>query len=153
MSQTLSPSCTNIWTPPHDQVCIFIPLHQHIPMSGFLPFFSLNCILSYRDPNLFEHVHFEWTYSLVPLRVYCSSGVGLRLTLAREKSLLDRGSPLVCVVPDKMRGNVGARVTNTLSQSVWSAVDCRRPTVASGLKPLAAALYSIKDDLTGRLDL
>jgi len=101
MSQTLSPCCTNIWTPPHDQVCIFIPLHQHIPRSSFLPFFPLNCILSCQDPNFFEHIHLEWTYSLVPSRVYCSSGVGLGLLVTLEKSLLDRGSPLVCAVPDK----------------------------------------------------
>ena len=40
---------------------------------------------------------------LVPLPVYCSSGVGLRLLVKLEKSLLDRGSPLLCVVRDKTR--------------------------------------------------
>ena len=30
-------------------------------------------------------------------------GVGLRLLVTLEKSILERGSPLVCVVPDKTR--------------------------------------------------
>jgi len=34
---------------------------------------------------------------------YSSSGVGLGLLVRLEKSLLDRGSPLVCVVRDKTR--------------------------------------------------
>jgi len=75
MSQTPSPCCTNIWTTAHEQVCIFIPPHQHICMYGFLPCFRLNSILSRSNPNLFEHVHLEWTYSLVPSRVYSTSGV------------------------------------------------------------------------------
>ena len=72
------------------------------------------------------------------------------MLVTMEKSLLDRGSLLVCVVRDKMRKKVGARVSNMLSQSVWAAADCRRPTVALGQKPLAAALSSIKTYLTGR---
>jgi len=57
-------------------------------MSRFLSFCPLNCILSSRDPNFFEHVHLERTYSQVPSRVYCSSGVGLRLLVRLEKSLI-----------------------------------------------------------------
>jgi len=90
-SETLSPCCTNIWTSPYDQVCIIIHPHQHRRMSGLLPFFPLNCRSSCRDPDLFEHVHFEWTYWLVPSRVYCSSRVGLGLLLRMEKSLLTEG--------------------------------------------------------------
>jgi len=40
-------------TPLHDQVCIIIHPHQHRRTSSFLPSFTLNCILSCRDPNLF----------------------------------------------------------------------------------------------------
>jgi len=36
----------------NDQVYIFIPSHQYIRMSGFLPFFPSNCTLSCRNPNL-----------------------------------------------------------------------------------------------------
>jgi len=57
--------------------------------------------------QLFIHgywcVHFEWTYSLVPARVYCNSGVGLGLLVRLEKSLLDRESSLLRVVCDKTR--------------------------------------------------
>ena len=60
-------------------------------MSGFLSFCRLNCILSFRDPNFFEHVHLEWTYSQVPSWVYYSSGVGLRLLVRLEKSLITKG--------------------------------------------------------------
>ena len=73
-------------------------------MSGKLYF--LECIFvmfSCRNHNFFWRVHFEWTYSLVPSWAYCSSGVGLGLLVRFQKSLLDRGSPLVCVVPDKTR--------------------------------------------------
>jgi len=91
ISETLSPCCTNIWTPPYNQVCIIIHPHQHIRMSGLISFFPLNYRLSCRDPDLFEHVHFEWTYWLVPSQVYCSSGVGLGLLLRMEKSLLTEG--------------------------------------------------------------
>ena len=91
ISETLSPCCTNIWTFPYDQVCIIIHPHQHRRMSGLLPFLPLNCRLSCRGPDLIEHVHFEWTYWLVPSRVYCSSGVGLGLLLRMEKSLLTEG--------------------------------------------------------------
>jgi len=52
MSQTPSPCWTSIWTTPHDQVCILIPPHQHIRMSGFLPCFPLNILLSRSNPNL-----------------------------------------------------------------------------------------------------
>ena len=60
-------------------------------MSGFLCFRRLNCILSFRDPNFFEHVHLEWTYSQVPSRVYYSQRVGLRLLVRLEKSLITKG--------------------------------------------------------------
>jgi len=89
-SETLSPFSTNIWTPPYDQNCIIIHPYQHRCMSGFHSFCPLNCILSFRDPNFFEHVHLEWTYSQVLSRVYCSSGVGLRLLVRLEKSLITK---------------------------------------------------------------
>jgi len=53
ISETLSPCCTNICTPPHDRVCIIIHPHQHRRMSGFLPFCPLNRILSCREPIFF----------------------------------------------------------------------------------------------------
>jgi len=52
-------------------------MHANLPS-----FCRLNCILSFRDPNFFERVHLEWTYSQVPSRVCYSSGV----------------SPSVCVI-------------------------------------------------------
>jgi len=65
--------------------------YQHRRMSGFLSFCRLNCTLSFREPNFFEHVHLELTYSQVPSRVYYSSGVGLRLLVRLEKSLITKG--------------------------------------------------------------
>jgi len=110
---TRRPLLVVTWTTPHDQVCIFIPPHQRIRMSGFLPCFPLNSILSCPNPNLFEHVHFECTCTLrVDIftitvawssQVYCSSGVRLGLLIRLATSLLDRGSPLVRVVRDKTR--------------------------------------------------
>ena len=47
-------------------------------------------ILSFRDLIFFKHVHLEWTYSQVLSRVYCSSGVGLRLLERLEKSLITK---------------------------------------------------------------
>jgi len=93
IAETLSPCCTNIWTPPYGEVCIIIHPHQRRRMSGLLPFFPLSCRLSCRDPDLFEHasVHFKWTYWLVQSWVYSSSGVGLGLLLRMEKSLLTEG--------------------------------------------------------------
>jgi len=90
-SETLSPCSTNMLAPPYDQVCIIMHPYQHRCMSGFLTFCPLNCILSFRDPNFFEHVHLEWTYSQVLSRVYCSSGVGLRLLVRLKKSLITKG--------------------------------------------------------------
>jgi len=72
----------------------FVSLYTHTNtecVSGFLSFCPLNCILSFRDPNFFEHVHLEWTYSQVPSRVYYSSGVGLRLLVRLEKSWIKKG--------------------------------------------------------------
>ena len=60
-------------------------------MSGFLSFWPFNRILSFRDPNFFQNVHLEWTYSQVTSRVYCSSGVVLRLLVRLEKSLITKG--------------------------------------------------------------
>jgi len=102
-------SCPRLFLPvvqiyEHLHMIKFVSLYLHtstIRMSGFLPFFPLTCILSCRNPDLIWHVHFEWTYSLVPSRVYCSSGVELGLLVRLEKSLLERGSPLKCVVRDK----------------------------------------------------
>jgi len=90
-SETLSSCSTNIGTPSYDQVSIIVHPYQHRRMSGFLSFCRLNCILSFRDPNFFERVHFEWTYSQVPSRVYYSSGVGLRPLVRLEKSLITKG--------------------------------------------------------------
>ena len=90
-SETLSSFSTNIGAPLYDQVCIIIHPYQHRRKSGFLSFCRLNCILSFRDPIFFEHVHLEWTSSQVPLRVYYSSGVGLRLLVRLEKSLITKG--------------------------------------------------------------
>jgi len=90
-SETLSSCSTNIGAPSYDQVCIIIHPYQHRRMSGFLSFRRLNCILSFRNPNFFEHVHLEWTYSQVMSRVYYSSGVGLRLLVRLEKSLITKG--------------------------------------------------------------
>ena len=65
-----------------------IPTQTHV----WVPFFCrLNCILSFRDSNFFERVHLEWTYSKVPSRVCYSSGVGLRLLVRLEKSLITKG--------------------------------------------------------------
>jgi len=90
-SETLSSCSTNIGAPPYDQVCIIIHPYQHRRMSGFLSFCRLNCILSFRDTNIFENVHLEWTYLQVPSRVYYSSGVGLRLLVRLEKSWITKG--------------------------------------------------------------
>ena len=95
-SETLSSFSTNIGAPLYDQVCIIIHPYQHRRMSGFLSFCRLNCILSLRDPIFFEHVHLEWTYSQVPSRVYYSSGVGLRLLVRLEKSLITKGPLRYC---------------------------------------------------------
>jgi len=91
ISETLSSCSTNMGTLSYDQVCIIIHPYQHRRMSAFLSFCRLNCILSFRDPNFFQHVHLEWTYSQVPSRVYYSSGVGLRLLVRLEKSLISMG--------------------------------------------------------------
>ena len=90
-SETLSSFSTNIGAPLYDQVCIIIHPYQHRRMSGFLSFCRLNCILSFRDPIFFEHVHLEWSSSQVLSRVYYSSGVGLRLLVRLEKSLIKKG--------------------------------------------------------------
>jgi len=89
--ETLSPCFKNTWTPPYDQVCIIIHPYQHRCMSGFLSFWPFTRILSFRDPNFFQNVHLEWTYSQVTSRVYCSSGVVLRLLVRLEKSLITKG--------------------------------------------------------------
>jgi len=89
-SETLSSCCTNTGAPPYDQVCIIIHPYQHRCMSGLLSSCRLDCIISFRDPNFLEHVNLEWTYSQVPSRVYCSSGVGLRLLVRLEKSWITK---------------------------------------------------------------
>ena len=69
----------------------FVSVYQSRRMSGFLSFCRLNCILSFRDPDFFEHVHLECTYSQVPSRVYYSLGAGLRQLVRLEKSLITKG--------------------------------------------------------------
>jgi len=65
----------NICTLIHDEV--LIPPLLQIRMSGSLPFFSSNRILTCWNPHLFEHAHVKWTCSQVPSQGYCSSGVRL----------------------------------------------------------------------------
>jgi len=72
---------------------VWVPLRVEflLKTDSGVSFCPLNCILFFRDPNFFEHVHLEWTYSQVLSRVYYSSRVGLRLLVRLEKSLITKG--------------------------------------------------------------
>ena len=67
-------------------------------MSGFLSFCRLNCMLSFRDPIFFEHVHLQWTGFTITVAGVLQFRGGTQTVGEIGKVINYKGSPSVCVI-------------------------------------------------------